>query len=429
MFKPNIPPSLEKLEEDYSEVVSRDRFIKNISLFRQMETELRIGSRHDCSLVQDSEESENSIFNSILEINLNQGQRRQRGNPKSGLSFENDKILIPDLSRYRSRQVPKTPFKILDAPNLQDDYYVNIIDWGQSNTIAVGLANSCYLWNFSNNQVEKVSEFEESNLLTSLAWNMRADNSLAIGAMDGKVEVFDVVKKVAVQSIYDHKERVGAISFHEHMLLTGSRDRRVIMRDTRQKRAPCLIFDVHQQEVCGLKWSPDGQYFASGGNDNLLFVFSPKTDIPLMKKTHKAAVRAISWSERQYGILATGSGTADRCIRVWNLNERKLNDIRDTGSQICNIVFSKNEDEIITSQGFSHNDICIWKTKGLKKTHSLLGHTHRVLHLAISPCGNFIVSGAGDETLRFWNLNYPQVKEKAEAKEFSLSSMQISTLR
>lgn len=29
----------------------------------------------------------------------------------------------------------------------------------------------------------------------------------------------------------------------------------------------------HTQEVCGLKWSPDGSYLASGGNDNLLNIW------------------------------------------------------------------------------------------------------------------------------------------------------------
>ena len=33
----------------------------------------------------------------------------------------------------------------------------------------------------------------------------------------------------------------------------------------------------HTQEVCGLKWSPDGKYLASGGNDNLLNVWSAQT--------------------------------------------------------------------------------------------------------------------------------------------------------
>lgn len=34
----------------------------------------------------------------------------------------------------------------------------------------------------------------------------------------------------------------------------------------------------------------------------------------------------------------------------------------------------------------------------------LTGHTFRVLYLAVSPDGESIVTGAGDETLRFWNV-------------------------
>jgi cell division cycle 20-like protein 1, cofactor of APC complex len=41
---------------------------------------------------------------------------------------------------------------------------------------------------------------------------------------------------------------------------------------------------------------------------------------------------------------------------------------------------------------------------------SLSGHTNRVLYLAMSPDGETIVTGAGDETLRFWNA-FPR-KEK-----------------
>lgn len=34
----------------------------------------------------------------------------------------------------------------------------------------------------------------------------------------------------------------------------------------------------HSQEVCGLKWSPDGRYLASLGNDNLVYVWSDVQD-------------------------------------------------------------------------------------------------------------------------------------------------------
>ena len=38
----------------------------------------------------------------------------------------------------------------------------------------------------------------------------------------------------------------------------------------------------------------------------------------------------------------------------------------------------------------------------LDQTATFSGHTHRVLYLAMSPDGRTIVTGAGDETLRFW---------------------------
>jgi cell division cycle 20-like protein 1 (cofactor of APC complex) len=44
----------------------------------------------------------------------------------------------------------------------------------------------------------------------------------------------------------------------------------------------------------------------------------------------------------------------------------------------------------------------------MKKVATLKGHTHRVLYLATSPDGSTIVTGAGDETLRFWNV-FPSI--------------------
>ena len=46
---------------------------------------------------------------------------------------------------------------------------------------------------------------------------------------------------------------------------------------------------------------------------------------------------------------------------------------------------------------------------------SLTGHTHRVLYLAMSPDGETIVTGAGDETLRFWNA-FPKREDGRAAR-------------
>ena len=48
----------------------------------------------------------------------------------------------------------------------------------------------------------------------------------------------------------------------------------------------------------------------------------------------------------------------------------------------------------------------------MKRMATLTGHSYRVLYLAASPDGQTLVTGAGDETLRFWNVFPPKVNAK-----------------
>ena len=45
------------------------------------------------------------------------------------------------------------PFKVLEAPAIQDDFYLNLVDWSSQNVLAVGLSQSLYLWNASTSLV------------------------------------------------------------------------------------------------------------------------------------------------------------------------------------------------------------------------------------------------------------------------------------
>jgi cell division cycle 20-like protein 1, cofactor of APC complex len=42
---------------------------------------------------------------------------------------------------------------VLDAPALQDDFYLNLVDWSSHNVLAVGLGNCVYLWNACSSKV------------------------------------------------------------------------------------------------------------------------------------------------------------------------------------------------------------------------------------------------------------------------------------
>jgi cell division cycle 20-like protein 1 (cofactor of APC complex) len=90
----------------------------------------------------------------------------------------------------------------------------------------------------------------------------------------------------------------------------------------------------------------------------------------------------------------------------------------DSSLQVCNLIWSLTSHELVSTHGFSsttaQNQICIWKYPTLNMVASLTGHANRVLYLAMSPDGETIVTGAGDETLRFWNA-FPK-KENNESK-------------
>jgi cell division cycle 20-like protein 1 (cofactor of APC complex) len=109
------------------------------------------------------------------------------------------------------------------------------------------------------------------------------------------------------------------------------------------------------------------------------------------------------------GLLASGGGTADRCIRFWNTLSGVSTSKLDTGSQVCNLAWSKNVNELVSTHGYSQNQVVVWSYPSMTQIATLTGHTMRVLYLAVSPDGQTIVTGAGDETLRFWNV-FPSAK-------------------
>lgn len=221
-----------------------------------------------------------------------------------------------------------------------------------------------------------------------------------------------------------HENRVGVISWHNNILSSGSKDSSILNYDI---RSPNIILKHigHKQEVCGLKWSFDGNYLASGGNDNKLCIWNINNPNPIMKSgVHTAAVKALAWSPHQQNILASGGGTADKTIRFWNMKTMQNTSIQCTGNQVCNLVFSKNSNELISTHGFSLNHIYLWNLQNMNKIATLSGHSMRVLYLALSPDGQNIVTGAGDETLRFWNV-FPHLKANSNNSPLFLSNIQL----
>lgn len=218
-----------------------------------------------------------------------------------------------------------------------------------------------------------------------------------------------------------HEARVGALAWNSFIVSSGSRDATIIHHDVRQRDHCVSTLSGHTEEVCGLKYSPDNKYLASGGNDNLVNIWSSATNSssptePVkVLNAHQAAVRALAWCPWQSNLLATGGGTADRCIKFWNINNGTVVNSVDSKSQVCALLWSKNYKELISAHGYANNQLTIWKYPSMVKQAELTGHTSRVLQIAMSPDGSTVISAAADETLRLWNCFTPDpIKAKKE---------------
>ncbi|KAM9844588.1 fizzy-related protein homolog isoform 3-T3 [Aulostomus maculatus] len=321
----------------------------------------------------------------------------------SPLSNKSHKLLRSP--RKPTRKISKIPFKVLDAPELQDDFYLNLVDWSAGNLLSVGLGACVYLWSACTSQVTRLCDLSvDGDSVTSVCWNERG-SLVAVGTHKGYVQIWDAAGGRKLISLEGHSARVGALAWNGEQLSSGSRDRVILQRDVRTPPSAERRLQGHRQEVCGLKWSPDHQHLASGGNDNKLLVWNSSSLLPVQQYSdHLAAVKAIAWSPHQHGLLASGGGTADRCLRFWNTLTGQALQSTDTGSQVCNLAWSKHANELVSTHGYSQNQILVWKYPSLTQVAKLTGHSYRVLYLAVSPDGEAIVTGAGDETLRFWNV-------------------------
>lgn len=329
------------------------------------------------------------------------------------------------------RYIPQTAERTLDAPDIVDDFYLNLLDWGCKNVLSIALGGTVYLWNASEGSTsELVTVDDDLGPVTSVSWAPDGHH-VAIGLNNSDVQLWDSSSGRMLRTMKGiHVSRVGTLAWNNNILTTGGMDGKIVNNDVRIRDHQVNTYRGHNQEVCGLKWSGSGKQLASGGNDNLLHIW----DLSMASTTaaanqnqwlhrfdsHNAAVKALAWCPFQSNLLASGGGGSDRCIKFWNTSTGACLNSVDTGSQVCALLWNKNERELLSSHGFTQNQLTLWKYPSMVKVAELCGHTSRVLYMAQSPDGCTVATAAGDETLRFWNVfGNPGVDKKPARKAAS----------
>ncbi|CAF3572872.1 hypothetical protein FGRA07_07984 [Fusarium graminearum] len=197
----------------------------------------------------------------------------------NGYQWANKEEWSAPIKPARQRLLPAAPFRVLDAPNLKDDFYCSPLAYSATtHTLVICLGSMLYAW----------SEFRGVQLL-----------------YDGRIlfqSIFDTLPRFEVRQAFP----ISCVSWRPTCTLRPSKNPLIlgvqvqtedlvvgdemgniyyyvvewpigweITRNTWPGAVSLIarISNIHCQQVCGLAWSYDGRLFASGGNDNLCCLF------------------------------------------------------------------------------------------------------------------------------------------------------------
>ncbi|CAD6259769.1 unnamed protein product [Miscanthus lutarioriparius] len=424
--RPYMPPLSTRfrspLAKCYGDRFIPERLAMDMDLAHYLLTEPRKGKENPAARVSPAKEAYRKLLAEKLLNNRTRilAFRNKPPEPESMLTDLRADATQAKPAKQR-RQVPQ----VLDAPELVDDYYLNLLDWGSSNVLSIALGCKVYLWDVSSQSATLlVTIDEDSGPVTSVSWAPDGRH-IAIGLNSSDVQLWDSTSNRLLRTLRGvHESRVGSLAWNNSILTTGGMDGKIVNNDVRIRNNVVQTYHGHEQEVCGLRWSGSGQQLASGGNDNLLHIWdvSMSSSVQTAGHTqwlhrlqgHLSAVKALAWCPFQSNLLASGGGEGDRCIKFWNTHTGACLNSVDTGSQVCALLWNKNERELLSSHGFTQNQLILWKYPSMIKLAELNGHTSRVLFMAQSPDGCNVASAAADETLRIWNMfGTPEAVPKA----------------
>ena len=328
-----------------------------------------------------------------------------------------------------SNSTALTNTTVLDAPALRDDYYCSLLAYSPTiHCLAVGIGPHVYLWTEARGTTP-------THLPDSLTAPFGAHvTSVSFSSIDGGSAILAVGHSNGHLTLWSPQDRepringehpapVSCVCFRSNAVKRQSVREPTTVVTTEELLVgdeagsvyfysvewPCQsqrdLFDwhgsmtllarigCHSQQICGLGWSADGEFFATGGNDNQLFLFERKrvlnaspfntasyqTAIPVRNVnpsgdgtvigqgpvlnitsgqqkhlfTLNAAVKAIAFAPWQSSLLAAGGGSNDRCIHFFHALSGATLATIDCYAQVTSLVWSEKRKELAATFGFA----------------------------------------------------------------------------
>ncbi|MCJ1458371.1 general transcription repressor [Mycoblastus sanguinarius] len=197
-------------------------------------------------------------------------------------------------------------------------------------------------------------------------------------------------------------------------LATGAEDKQIRVWDI-QNRTIRTTFAGHEQDIYSLDFAQNGRHIASGSGDHTVRVWDIDSNREMLSLVIEDGVTTVAISPNGEYVAA---GSLDKSVRVWDVRSgniiARLDGPDGHKDSVYSVAFGPDGETLVS--GSLDKTIKMWQlspdtrgmmggqmSRGGRLVRTFEGHKDFVLSVALTPDGEWVLSGSKDRGVQFWN--------------------------